>query len=61
MTSVGSNTCVFTALNDKKGDPAVGAGSAAFVFECANAVSSLDQFGACATRGTVIVEDCLEK
>lgn len=61
MTSQGSDTCTLTALKDSDGDPAVGAGSAAFAFECPHAVSSYDQFGGCATRGTVIVEDCLEK
>lgn len=61
MTSQGSDTCILTALRDSDGDPAVGAGSAAFAFECAHAVSSADQLGGCATRGTVIVEDCLEK
>lgn len=61
MTSQGANTCTLTALRDSGGDPAVGAGSAAFVFDCPHAVSSYDQFGGCATRGTVIVEDCLEK
>jgi len=50
-----------TALKDSDGDPAVGAGSAAFVFECAAAVTSQDEFGVCATRGTVIVRDCLEE
>lgn len=61
MTSEGSSSCLLKALNDKDGDPAVGAGSAAFSFECAHAVSSYDELGGCATRGTVIVEDCLEK
>lgn len=61
MSSQGNDTCTLTALKDSDGDPVVGAGSAAFVFECAHAVSSYDEMGGCATRGTVIVEDCLEK
>lgn len=61
MSSQGLDSCFLTALKDKDGEPAVGAGSAAFAFKCAHAVSSYDELGACATRGTVIVENCLEK
>ncbi len=61
MASQGNRTCTLTALEDSSGDPAVGAGSAAFVFVCPAAVTSQDQFGVCATRGVVIVRDCLEE
>lgn len=60
MASQGRETCTLTALRDSDGDPAVGAGAAAFAFECPAAVTSQDEFGVCATRGTVIVRDCLE-
>ncbi len=36
-------------------------GEARFVFVCPDTTSSLDDFSTCETRGTVWVDDCLEK